>query len=388
MSAHIPESESVVPERSLQSHLEKNNTRVHQLSSKERARWSALMFMIATLPATGVAEGQETMKNSTKHGTPTENAPDREDGKTLRYLPGYYYRKDTLDYVLSPELQKMMEGSPTPSLSTITYESAPRNDSPVLTVYVTDQGNAVVRRLADYWRNPDQTKKMDDEESKNITEKKPALEGDVTESRGSCFCIDGKWGSHIFTVWHVGVNMHQNMEEQMSFLFRSDIVTMPVDSVITKNGSKYLPRMRLAADPSVNNKTLPALTVELHGFGEEIYTVQGKPAPFPMRYGKYGEFESAPMFSLLIDGTKIKERYQFRGTSGSAITIKNTGEVVGIGHSASMVDGTMHFIFSGINDLRTAHAIAERQQHVRYAMKQQWPDTFAVPPSYFPTSQR
>lgn len=358
-----------------------------RLPTALRARWRSLLFVLATLPATATVQGQEGQ--STEESKITNYAPDRENGNRLLYTGDYIYREDTRDFELSAALRKRLEAYPSPPMSTLTYEKAPKKDSPGLTFHVTEQGNAIVRKLSDHWDNPNETREMDWNEPRNIPDGESALIDDIVKSRGSAFCVDGRFGSYIFTNWHVGDNTHQDIEEHMSCVFSADIAVVPVSSVLTSNDGKDLPRVRLPHS-SVNNKTLHILDVQMHGWGTDLYTVSGKPVPFVMAYGKSDQWKGVEMFALLVPEAEIKERYQFRGTSGSPVTIKNTGEVVGITHSASVIDGKMHIIFSGPDHIRAAYAVAETQQESRYQMQRAVPGVFVGQPqaNYFPINQR
>lgn len=210
------------------------------------------------------------------------------------------------------------------------------------------------------------------EPSDNSREKRATsvdLEGDVTPCNGSGFCIQGKFGKNIFSNWHVFEGARNELEEKMTFRFQSDIAVLPIEETFAVHGADSIQNMRLP-HASINNRTLPGIPLEFHALGSDIYTIKGKPIRFMMKYGTADNNHDVEMFAFVLPASEIRERYQFRGTSGSPITIQGSGEIAGIGHHAVLTDKYMYVIFSGPDDIRAAFRVSEEQRATRASLLQ------------------
>jgi|GEM_PF-4026905 len=247
-------------------------------------------------------------------------------------------------------------------MATLVYETEPLPDTKCLRVTIDDKGYVLVHSLQKYWdeycSNKEKIKSNALQTTKNSTTSNTILEN----GSGSGFCVKANNGDeYVASNWHVYGNANDDATEKMAKHFPADIAVIPKRETFTWGGSDTLPTVFLPHE-SVNNKTLPSLDIRFHGLGVNcLCTAEGKPISIMMKYGTLEDHTEIEMFALLVPEDQVKHRYQFQGTSGSPVTIRNTGEVIGISHHARIVDGVMYLIFSGPDDIRKAFVIAETQ---------------------------
>jgi hypothetical protein len=151
------------------------------------------------------------------------------------------------------------------------------------------------------------------------------------------------------------------LEEKSIFNWHYDLGVIPAEHLLRYTDDRFeLAKGRLA-DESITNANLSSRSVEVVGFGSDLFKFVGTPFKLPYHFSDAAGLNPNQMQQHLLFGMRIPEGFlrdisEIGGMSGSPVVLQGTREVVGIVcRVAQTLDGDRaipHLVFVGPNEVR------------------------------------
>jgi hypothetical protein len=151
------------------------------------------------------------------------------------------------------------------------------------------------------------------------------------------------------------------LEEKSIFNWHYDLGVIPAEHLLRYTDDRFeLAKGRLA-DESITNANLSSRSVEVVGFGSDLFKFIGTPFKLPYHFSDAAGLNPNQMQQHLLFGMRIPEGFlrdisEIGGMSGSPVVLQGTREVVGIVcRVAQTLDGDRaipHLVFVGPNEVR------------------------------------
>jgi len=151
------------------------------------------------------------------------------------------------------------------------------------------------------------------------------------------------------------------LENKAVYDWHYDLAVIPAKHLLRNTDDRTLVSKGQLADTSVTNSTIFSKTVEVVGFGSDLFKFVGTPCKLPHYIGKVEPFAQSHMqqhllFVLRIPDTFVRDVAEIGGMSGSPVVLAGTRQVVGIVSRVGLVtqgdESVPYLVFTGPNELR------------------------------------
>ncbi len=159
------------------------------------------------------------------------------------------------------------------------------------------------------------------------------------------------------------------IEEKAVYDWHYDVGVMSAKEIRGNRGDRTQPPRGRLADTSVRNANLCSRSVEVVGFGSDLFKFVGTPFRLPYVITPSVPFVESPPRQHLLFGLKIPRAFlrdiaEIGGMSGSPVVLQGTKEVVGtVSRILEFMDGTNPIrvlLFTGPDEVRGIMSHAER----------------------------
>ena len=196
---------------------------------------------------------------------------------------------------------------------------------------------------------------------------------DIHPSHGSGVLLPVGTGAGQRTIYlsneHVFRSAAWELEEKALYNWHYDLGVMSAGEIRANPADRSQPPLGRLAESSVRNANLCSRSVEVVGFGSDLFKFVGTPLRLPYFITLGAPFAVSPQRQHLLFGLKIPRGFlrdiaEIGGMSGSPVVLEGTNKVVGtVSRISEFMDGENPIcvlLFTGPDEVRGIVSDAER----------------------------